>query len=357
MTLWFVVGTAAELIKVYPLIEEAQKRNIAWFVLQTGQSAENFWMQVSDFELPTTRIIRLTSFQENFKTSFHALKWFFYSLAFGFFAIQKKIKVEKDDLFFVHGDTLSTLIGSIYGKLLKIKVVHIEAGLRSHNLRSPFPEEILRRIVSRMVHFHMCPDENAKKNLFNEGIVSGVHLTGGNTVVDALEVITRAKRSETFSHVLVNIHRFENLHSELKWNKIIEIVLSLAQVHKVIFVMMPNTSEHLKNDFKNLERLKKSGVEFKDRLPFKEFVSLLLNASFVLTDGGTNQEECYYLGKPCLILRNTTERFEGLGESCVLSRFDQKIINDFLISPEKYLRPYAFPIKRPTDVIFECLFQ
>lgn len=359
MNFWFVIGTAAELIKVYPLIDEAARRGLSWHIILTGQSSTNFWNQARDFSLPESKIIEISRSGKDLKNSLMAMRWFFKAVLINSFRLRTIIRdksgleLGQKDYFIVHGDTLSTLVGAIYGTLYRLKIVHVEAGMRSHNWKSPFPEELSRRIVSQLAKYHMAPDENAKKNLLNEGISQNVVVTGGNTVVDAIQLAMSTPLKS--SYVLVNIHRFENLNSSKRWDSIMKLLFEVAKKNQIIFVMMPNTEEKINLDKKLKEKLIQSDIKLIARLPFKEFVNLLEGAEFVLSDGGSNQQECHYIGKPCLILRDLTESIEGIGGACVISKFDPTIIENFLKNYKQFARPLAFPLKRPTDIIFENL--
>lgn len=353
MTLFFIVGTAAELIKIYPLIDEAQRQKKEWRLVSTGQSGKNLFVQIRDFQIPTDKIVELNPSNRDLKSFGMALRWFFKSLLWGSLTLKNKMKLSSSDKFIVHGDTLSTLLGTLYGRYLGLEVVHVEAGMRSHNWRSPFPEEINRRIVSKLAHVHMCPDENAKKNLIEERISGKIIVTGGNTVLDALKLCQSQHNSEKY--VLLNFHRFENLGSGPRWDKIIDLSCQLGRKYKTIMVMMPNTEEKLSLDKVSRQKLLDAGVVLKARLPFKEFASLLGGSYFIVTDGGSNQQESFYLGRPCLIMRDVTESIEGIGSCCVLSQFKDDIIQNFLDNVENFRRPESFPEVRPTDIIFRSL--
>ncbi len=364
MALWFVLGTAAELIKVYPLIVEAQKRKLEWYVLTTGQSGLNFWKQYDDFSLSRAQATELFSAQEDLKSSKKAAQWFFQVLPKSKASILRKIQESfktlpsKNDFWIVHGDTFSTLIGTVYGRRLGVPVVHVEAGMRSGHLLSPFPEELNRRFVSKLARYHMAPDENAAQNLYKEGIRKNVTVTNGNTVLDSLHTaIEHLKPSQLPSgeYVVTNFHRFENLGSSDRWNAMINVALAAAKKFPVYFVLQPNARHKIDNDLESKTRLEKAGVHIVDRMPFSRFMHLLHNSQYMISDGGSNQQECYYLGKPCLIMRDRTESIEGINSTCVISKFDQSIINEFMENPFKYQRDEVRPLKRPTDIIFESL--
>lgn len=364
MTFWFCLGTAAELIKVYPLIIEAQKREIRWYVLSTGQSGINLRTQYLDFKLPTSAFLELTESKRDLTTTAMAFYWFAKSIFISSKRLKQKItslsstSIGRDDFWFVHGDTLSTLLGSIYGRKLNLKTVHIEAGMRSHNILNPFPEEICRKIVSQICSYHMAPDLFAKNNLTNEGINQNVYVTEGNTVIDSLDLVINQSHGEdipTKPYALVNVHRFENLNSKHNWNLILNTIIETSRQLPVVFVLMPNTEAKIESDPELKNILLSNNIKLVKRIPFSKFVHLLNQSEFVLTDGGTNQEECFHIGKPCLILRTHTERTEGIGKCCVLSGLDVGVINNFLVDPNKFKNENFKKTLRPTDIVFESL--
>jgi UDP-N-acetylglucosamine 2-epimerase (non-hydrolysing) len=364
MIYWFCLGTAAELIKIFPVIQEADNRKIEWYVLSTGQSGNNFLKQYKDFNLPESRLIKIQESNFDLSSSVMAFKWFFKTIFISKSRLLSTLKKvagrspKSSDLWFVHGDTLSTLVGSFYSKRLRIPSVHVEAGMRSHHLLSPFPEEISRRMVSKMTTYHMAPDENAKNNLINEGFVKNIIVTHGNTVMDTL--ILAIKKFNPIGlplnpYALANIHRFENLNSEERWNKILAILLKANLKIPIVFVLMPNTAAKLNSDLRLKEKLIAANIKLVERLPFSHFVHLMNNAAFMLTDGGSNQQECYHLGKPCLILRDHTESIEGIGTCCVLSKFSDEIIDSFLEDPNKFRRDSIQVHKSATDYLFDAI--
>ncbi len=364
MVYWFCLGTAAELIKIFPVIQEADKRNIEWYVLSTGQSGINLLKQYKDFELPEKRLILLQEASRDLSSSMMALKWFFKSVLISKSFINKILEKHTGhipqfcDLWFIHGDTLSTLLGGFYSKLLGIPAVHVEAGMRSHHILSPFPEEINRRIVSKLATYHMASDDNAKNNLLSEGITKNVTVTHGNTVMDTLTLAIKKFKPNGLPltpYGIANIHRFENLNSEVRWNKIIEIIIKANLKIPIIFVLMPNTAAKLNNDLLLKEKLVMANIKLVERLPFSQFVHLMNNSDFMLTDGGSNQQECFHLGKPCLILRDHTESIEGIGSCCVLSKFSDEIIDSFLDNPQIFKLINSKEKKSATDYLFEAI--
>ncbi len=355
MQLNFVLGTAAELIKVYPVIHLALQQGHPVRVLATGQSRENFLMQYRDLQLPEENLAWLLESSGDLERASSALRWFLRALLIRGFR-EKALP----GYVVVHGDTLSTLVGAWLGRRCGLPVVHIEAGLRSTKLWHPFPEEITRRMVSRLVSVHMAPDARAAQNLRAGwcGRKRNVVCTEGNTLLDAVHLSVQlpaaAGPSDTFA--LVNIHRFENLNSPERWRKIIAAVVQAANKTRLIFVTHPQTRHKLESDPAARAHLDSARIEIRGRMPFTQFMALLKRSQYLISDGGSNQEECSYLGKPCLILRDATERFEGLDGCCLLTRFEDGLIAKFLENPGAYERPaLTTATQSPSQLILRAL--
>ncbi len=353
MRLCFVVGTAAELIKIYPLTVEADERGFQWWILSSGQSPVNLIKQYEDFKLPPDRLIRCTRTSKDLSTSSQAFGWFVKA----WLARPRKFVPAEANTMIVHGDTLSTVIGAIWGRRLHLPIVHVEAGLRSGKLFSPFPEEINRRWVSRLASIHMAQDDSAAENLRRLGYEQSVFSTGGNTLADSVRLVLQkhplGEAAEPY--VVANLHRYENLNSRSRWRFILETLLKVAQNRKVYFVMHPQTQHKLSKEPLLREKLRSAGIVLEPRMTFTQFIRLLAQAEYVVSDGGSNQEECHYLGVPCLLLRDTTERTEGLHSNCVLSRFDTELVDEFIADPNRWRRQPATPSWSPSGLILDSL--
>ena len=324
-------------------------------------------MQWNDFLLPASNVITIVQTKKDLKKSIEACNWFFEAL----FITKSKIKKiciqqindypKKNEKFVIHGDTLSTLIGAIWGFRCKCIIAHVEAGLRSSNILNPFPEEITRRLVSSFARLHFPQNESSKLNLINSKAKGNVIETEANTLYDALEIIRgQIKNTENTEnikkpYVVANIHRFENLASKSRLETIVDTLCISAKDQPVYLVLHPPTEAKLEKEKELKMRLEKAGVYFYKRVRFSEFVKMIIGARYVITDGGSNQEECAYLGKPCLILRNETERSDGLEESCLLSRFESSKIKKFIFNPENFInQPKKFE-KSPSQIIIDEL--
>lgn len=356
----FVIGTAAELIKMYPLILMAKERGHGILILATGQSRENFLMQFHDFNLLPSDLVFLVESQGDLKRTRSAVFWFLRAILFGgrrFKKLTSLVQPGFKKLVMAHGDTLSTLVGAWLGQSSGVPVVHIEAGLRSPKLFNPFPEECIRRLVSRLVQFHFAPDAKAEQNLHKSNVRGIVHCTPGNTLMDAvrLAVTTKPRGPIQGPFILTNLHRFENLNTSARWDIILETVFAAATTLPLIFIAHPQTLHKLAQDAALQKKLQAAGIEIRERMPFSEFIHLLHQSAYLISDGGSNQEECFYLGKPCLILRHETERSEGLSSCCVLSRFEPVTIAQFLADPTRFQRAPQSGAINPSAVILNVL--
>jgi UDP-N-acetylglucosamine 2-epimerase (non-hydrolysing) len=248
----------------------------------------------------------------------------------------------------VHGDTMTTVLGSLIGRSLRATVAHIEGGLRSYDLRHPFPEELNRKLATALSRIHYAPGAWAASNLRGEVVD-----TGSNTIRDSLELVSDdepafAVPEEPFG--VVSLHRFELLNSRRLLTETITALADAARRTPLLFVDHPVTVAALGRF--GLEGLFDATRFVRvPRLRFFDFVRVERRSAFVVTDSGGSQEECYYLDLPCLVHRVKTERREGLGENAVLSGMSADVLREFLEDPSRYRRTAELPAASPSDVI------
>ena len=208
---------------------------------------------------------------------------------------------EGGDAVLVQGDTTSVLAIALAAFHRNIKVIHLEAGLRTYDLQNPYPEELNRQVVSRMASINLCPTREAHDNLRNEKI-SGNSYVVGNTVLDNLVDIVPTYTNK----VVVTMHRRENHDLIPQWFAQLDKV---AQKHSDLEFILPI---HPNPRVKEHEHLLKH-VNVVDALEYDEFIKLLAECKFVITDSGGLQEESSFFRKRCIVCRQTTERIEGMG--------------------------------------------
>ena len=352
----FVVGTKAQLIKTAPVMVELKKRKIPFNFIFTGQHQETISNLRKIFNLKNPDVVLyhgpdITSIPK-------MITWSIKILAKTILHKKQIFRNDRSGIVLVHGDTFSTFLGAAMAKIAKLKVGHLESGLRSFNLWHPFPEELTRLLVFRMSNVFFCPDNWSYKNLKKyRGIKINTH---GNTLLDALRLALKNEHhikvdipKEKFA--IVSTHRFENIFNRNSFEKVIEIIEKASLKIKVLVILHPPTKKNLKK-FGFWSRLAKNeNIELRPRYDYFQFIKLLDHAEFIMTDGGSNQEECYYLGKPCLLLRKATERKEGLGKNVVLSKYKIRLINYFLDNYQQLkFKPKNIPAN-PSQIIVDYL--
>ena len=287
--------------------------------------------------------------------------------SFGNFYIyfRNEFKTDKKNvLFVVHGDTSTSAIGAIIAKLCRVKLIHIESGLRSYDFFEPFPEEINRFIISHLANIHFCPNSWAVKNLRR---TRGLKInTKYNTVLETLESTVNIRSKDRYHKLAINknyfvlvVHRQEHtIFNKATTRDILDLFMNHANNNlKCVLILHKLTEDFLVGGdlIKALERNK--NIIMLPRLSYVEFVNLLDGSEFIATDGGSNQEEAYYLGKPCLILRQRTERTEGLGKNAILAKNSKKVINKFLKNYRKYERKRVEIKTSPSKIITDYLIN
>ena len=254
----------------------------------------------------------------------------------------------------VHGDTPSTLLSTLLARRAGLPVAHLEAGLRSGHLFHPFPEEMIRILVMRWSHILFAPDEVAASQLESMRLRGRIVRLSGNTSVEALRHALGEPPRPGSGSAIVTTHRVENLHRRSRMEGLVHSIAAIAGTRPVSFVVHQPTAAILRA--RKLDAtLIAAGVELMPLQSHGAFTRLLAAAPFVITDGGSVQEECALLGVPTLLWRAHTERPDGLGENVVISGYRAEVVDGFLAEPERYRRaPHAITAK-PSDEIIDSL--
>ena len=355
-----VFGTRPEAIKMCPLVNELKGRaSIETFVCVTGQHREMLDVVLKTFQvIPDFDLSIMQPKQTLFDITTNILN-----------RIKSVLEEVRPDVVLVHGDTSTTFVTALACFYLQIPVGHVEAGLRTYNLYSPYPEEFNRQAVSIISKFNFAPTELAKQNLLKEGKDPQTVFVTGNTAIDALKTTIK----EDYYHseldwakdsrlILITAHRRENLGEPMKHMfRAIRRVLDEHNDVKAIYPihLNPIVRETANDIFKEDNRIHL--IEPLDVLDFHNFMS---HSYMILTDSGGIQEEAPSLGKPVLVMRDTTERPEGLKAGTLkLVGTDEEIIyqefTKLLDSKEEYNRmskasnPYGDGLasKRIADIL------
>ncbi|WP_189644819.1 UDP-N-acetylglucosamine 2-epimerase [Luteimonas gilva] len=325
-----LIGTKAQFIKTAPVLRELDVQKVPYRLVYTGQHSETFEALEACFGTRPPDEVLVPDTEAATKSAL--LGW---SARF-WRAVAARARSEEwrgCRIGVVHGDTMSTLFGAMATRYCGGRVAHIEAGLRSPKLMDPFPEEIIRRCVSRLSKLHFAPDSTAAANLAH--VRGKVIDTGGNTLRDALRLALAAvepgmSEGGIGGYGVVSIHRNENLSNAGDFDLLMGEVVRASAVMPLKFVLHPATRARLRTTGW-MDRLRlNQGLELMERMNYPDFVRLLVGSSCLLTDGGSNQEEAAMLGLPTLLLRRATERPDGLGGNVVLSGLQPRIIRDFV---------------------------
>ncbi|MDD3653243.1 MAG: UDP-N-acetylglucosamine 2-epimerase (non-hydrolyzing) [Desulfotomaculaceae bacterium] len=308
-----VFGTRPEAIKMAPLVQELKKYpdEIDCKVVVTAQHREMLDQVLGLFKISPDHDLDIMRPNQNlFDITSRALS-----------GLQAVFQSERPGLVLVHGDTTTTFTAALAAYYLQIPVGHVEAGLRTYDKFSPFPEEINRHLTGVLADLHFAPTPTARRNLLSEGISSKNIFVTGNTVIDALLATVRQGYKFTdpvLSKIdygrrrvlLVTTHRRENLGEPMReiYQALREVVTFYQDV-EVIFPVHKNplVRDVVKEELGGLKR-----VHLIDPLEYQPFVNLIGCSYLVLSDSGGLQEEAPALGKPVLVLRNTTERPEAV---------------------------------------------
>lgn len=343
---YFWLGTNAELIKIWPVINSFRKQHLPLQIIATGQN-DLFACKLFT-ELSLDRFTLMINPIKEKTTALGLLWWWIKTFTLCFIKLAKIPLSNKNSIVIVHGDTVSTLMGALFARIRGAKVVHIEAGLRSFNWLSPFPEEINRYLVSLLARYHFAPNAWALANLAS--MVGEKINTKHNTLLESLLLLPKnitlpenLQKTIKDKFLILVCHRQENLAKKDFLPSMINLIKKeLPKNWQCLFIVHHNTRQTLidNNLLQELKRDKRFVLS--SRLEYPQMIAAIKRTQFMLTDGGSNQEECYYLGKPCCILRTHTERQEGLTSNAILSGNRPEIISNFIKNYRQYLQA---PIK------------
>lgn len=302
-----VLGTRPEIIKMSPIIQEFERKNLDYSILHTGQhysyNMDKVFFDV--LNLPdATYNLDVGSGSHGEQTGKILI------------AIEDVLKTDKPDVVLVEGDTNTVLAGALAAVKLGIKVAHVEAGLRSFD--RTMPEEINRILADHCSDYLFAPTDVSQKNLLTEGIAEEKIFVVGNTVVDALSKSSKLNKDNTVldrlglvpkGYCLVTVHRQENVDDKKRFFNILSGLKNLWKEFRipVVYPVHPRSRKRM-SEF----GLQSEGVMLVDPVDFLSFLKLEKNAKLILTDSGGVQEEACVFGVPCVTLRDNTERPETI---------------------------------------------
>ena len=355
-----VFGTRPEAIKMCPLVNELKTRkNIETIVCVTGQHRQMLDQVLDAFHVvPDYDLSIMKQKQTLFDITTNILN-----------GIKTVLEEVKPDVVLVHGDTSTTFVTALACFYLQIPVGHVEAGLRTYNIYSPYPEEFNRQAVGIISQYNFAPTELSRQNLLNEGKkTESIHVTG-NTAIDALKTTVR----EDYTHpelewskdsrlILITAHRRENLGEPMK--NMFRAIRRVMDEHPDVKAIYPIHMNPLVRQTADEILGGEERIRIIEPLEVLDFHNFLARSYMILTDSGGIQEEAPSLGKPVLVMRDTTERPEGIAAGTLkLVGTDEEIIYQnfklLLENADEYAKmsnasnPYGdgFACKRIADVL------
>lgn len=322
-----VFGTRPEAIKMCPLVNELKKRKeLQTVVCVTGQHRQMLDMVLEAFDVtPDYNLSIMKDKQTLFDLTTNILN-----------RIKEVLEKEKPDVVLVHGDTSTTFVTALACFYLQIHVGHVEAGLRTYNIYSPYPEEFNRQAVSIISKFNFAPTELSKQNLLKEGKDPDSIFVTGNTAIDALKTTVR----ENYTHpelewakgsrlIMITAHRRENLGEPMRhmFKAIRRVMDEHPDVKAIYPIHMNPVVREIADEFLGGD----DRIHIIEPLDVLDFHNFLSRSYLILTDSGGIQEEAPSLGKPVLVMRDTTERPEGIaaGTLKLVGTEEETIYNEF----------------------------
>ena len=359
-----VFGTRPEAIKMCPLVNELKTRkNIEVTVCVTGQHRQMLDQVLEAFRVvPDYDLSIMKEKQTLFDITTNILN-----------GIKAVLEESKPDVVLVHGDTSTTFVTALACFYLHIPVGHVEAGLRTYNIDSPYPEEFNRQAVSIISAFNFAPTERSKQNLLNEGKCPDSIYVTGNTAIDALKTTVR----ENYTHpelewakgsrlILITAHRRENLGEPME--NMFRAIRRVMEEHPDVKAIYPIHMNPVVRQIADAVLGGEERIRIIEPLDVLDFHNFMARSHLILTDSGGIQEEAPSLGKPVLVMRDTTERPEGIEAGTLkLVGTDENVIYEnfrcLLDDKTEYARmsmasnPYGdgFACKRIADILEEKL--
>ncbi len=331
-----IVGTKGQLIKMAPVMKEMDRAGLEYNFINASQHgrilediASLFKLRKYDYEF--------YGFGRDITKSSELVYWLFLNTVKNSFG--GKI-FKKGDWVVLHGDAPPALLGLMIAKVRGLRTMHVEAGERTYRLRDPFPEEFIRRVVDRYSDYLFALSDRTYMNLKKEGIRGKVWKIRMNTILDSVRMAVKKGGNvspPSEKYVLSSIHRFETISDRTRLGRIVDTVDRASRNLKVVFPLHESTRRQL--EAKNLmSRLKHNkNVVIMPLLDYFSFIEHINKAQYVITDGGGPQQETYLLGKPCLLMREITER-PGYANTYTAG-FDLKKIDHFIKNYDEYRGP------------------
>lgn len=357
MTIAFIAGTTAEIIKLAPVIRALEERGEDVEFWNTAFHVGGLPATLTDLGLPQPAVDLVPARHQSDVVRVSQVPGWAIRILWTVLRRRRELRRRLArghgrPLVVVHGDTFSTVLGALLGRFLRAEVAHVEAGMRTGNIWHPMPEELNRRIVAKIATLHFAPTQHEVEALRREKAKGPLVDTGANTVIDALRLAIDGDAPaidlpDEFG--LVTLHRFEMLRNGPVFTQTLEVLHEASR--DLPLVMPAGNTERNRIEELGLGHLFGDRFRLVDKQPYARFMPLLARASFVVTDSGGLQQECGILGKPAAIHREAVESQQGIGDNLVLTGLDMQVLRDFLGGWRDRARPSLLEQFHPTEVI------
>ncbi|MDX8430997.1 MAG: UDP-N-acetylglucosamine 2-epimerase (non-hydrolyzing) [Candidatus Algichlamydia australiensis] len=312
-----LVGTRPEVIKVFPVVEALQKRKgILCEVAFTGQHLDLVMPIAQELGLFFSHTLSGPKKEATLSMSASTIMQ----------QVAELLEQTKPDVVLVQGDTTTAFSGALAAFYAKIPIVHVEAGLRTYDLHAPFPEEMHRVVIDQLASILFAPTSKARDNLLEKGVLDENIWVVGNSAIDAVRKVYKPPE-KVYPQIVLTIHRRENQGVYLE--KICAGVRKVAKAfpnYKILVFLHPNpeVNKPIRTSLQGI-----SNITFSPPAEYSDFISHLSRSLFIVTDSGGIQEEAAFLGKPVLVLREKTEREEGVRAltAKIIGRDEQEIFS------------------------------
>jgi UDP-N-acetylglucosamine 2-epimerase (non-hydrolysing) len=326
----YVLGTKAQFIKSKQVLLKLYEKNINILILDTGQHKELTTKELKNSGL-VYDYISLTDNKENISKVLKMIIWFFKIIM----SSRHKEDFQNISYSLIHGDTVSTLIGLIISKRNKIKTIHLESGYKSNNILKPFPEEIVRSIVSKYSDILVVDGEQQYKNVQKYINDKRIIKISRNTIFDSVsEHINKGHTNTLHNQLIVTVHRTENVYIKTKLMALVDLLEEIIDRNYFdrIEWFCHDVTRNMLTKYRLINRLEEKGIVLSDLVSHDLFINELIGSKAVITDGGSIAEECSLLGLNTIIWRDVVENNSYLNDNVMLSKYNNDTIHKFLLN-------------------------
>ena len=330
----FFLGTKAQFIKTIPIINEVDNNSYEVFLYDTCQHKSITQREIKKIKVDFKRI-ETSKNQFPAESIFELVLWFIKSFLL-LFTKKLRFKDRKNSICFIHGNTLSTVLGIVWARKNNLKTIHIEGGYRSFNWLKPFPEEIIRYFSSKFSNYVVCFDDESFANLSDMGINGEIIQVARNTIYDQKYLISPPTIHE--SKLTISIHRNENIYNKKRLSETVNFLINIKRNYFEIanWYMHPQTKKNLEK-YNHIEKLNQAGIVTKELIEHEQFIKEIKTSKCVVTDGESVLEESKIIGTPTYALLNRLENKESEGKNILISKYNHHQNISFFENIEEYI--------------------